>query len=89
LSLTLSHSWDILSHAGADGLGVLVECKVVMIGPDYDLVFRSQKQVPPMHQSTYYHQELSIVHVIVVLHWIQGLRVVSYCLEVTPIIPLI
>ena len=50
----LGHSWDIASHMGADGLGVLVRREVVVIGSDYDLMFRSQKQVSLMHQSTYY-----------------------------------
>ena len=73
----------------ADGLGVPVKSEVVMIGPDYDLMFCSQKQVSPMCQSTYYCQELLIVHVVVALHRIQGLRVVSYCLEFAPIVLLI
>ena len=58
---------------GADGLGVPVKCEVVVIGPDYNPMFCSQEQVSPMRQSTYYCQELSIVHIVIALCWIQGL----------------
>ena len=87
--VVFGHLQDIVSHMEADGLGVLVKCEVVVIGPDYNLMFHSQKQVSPMRQSTYYCQELSIIHIIVALCQIQGLRVVSYRLKFTPIIPLI
>ena len=44
----LGYSQDIAGHLGANGLGVPVECEVIVISPDHNLMFCSQKQVPSM-----------------------------------------
>ena len=87
--VVLGHPRNVTCYSGADGLGVSVECEIIVIGPDQDLMFRSQQQVPPMRDRVDDRQKFSIVYVIIVFCWIQGLGVVSHRLEFTPIVPLI
>ena len=87
--VVLGHPRNVARYSGANGLGVSVEREIVVIGPDRDLMFCSQQQVPPMGKRADDCQEFSIVHVIIVLCGIQGLGVVPYCLEFTPIVPLV
>ena len=83
------HTRNIACHPGANGLGMSVECKVVVIGPDHDLMFRSQEQVSPMCERADDRQKFPVVHIVITFRWVQGLQVVSYCLEFTPVVPLI
>ena len=87
--VVLGHSRDIASYSGADGLRVSVEREIVVVGPNHNLMFRPQKQVPPMHQHLYHCQEFLIIHIVVALHQVQGLQIVPYHLEFTPIISLV
>ena len=68
-----SHTQNIARYPGADGLGVSVERKIVVIGPDHDSMFRSQKQVPPMCERANDCQKFPVIDVIVALRRIQGL----------------
>ena len=67
------HTRNIACYPGADGLGVPVERKIVVIGPDHDSMFRSQKQVPPMCEHADDCQEFPVIDIVVALRWIQGL----------------
>ena len=87
--VVLGHPRDVARYSGANGLGVSVEREIVVIGPDHDPMFCSQQQVPPMRKRADDRQEFSIVYVIIAFRGIQGLGVVSYRLEFTPIVPLI
>ena len=87
--VVFSHSRNIASYSGANGLGVSVKRKIVVIGPDHNLMFCSQKQVSPMCESADYCQEFSIIHIVVALCQVQGLQIVPYRLEFTPIISLV
>jgi hypothetical protein len=83
------HTRNIARYLGADGLGVSVERKIIVIGPDHDLVFRSQQQVSPMSERPDDGQKFPVIDIVVALRWIQGLRVVSHRLEFPPIVSLI
>ena len=87
--VVLSHPRNVARYSGANGLGVSVEREIIVIGPDHDLMFRSQQQVPPMRKRADDRQEFPIVYVIITFCGIQGLGVVPYRLEFTPIVPLI
>ena len=87
--VVLGHARNVACHSGANGLGVSVEHEIIVIGPDHDLVFRSQQQVPPVRKRADDRQEFSIVYIIIAFCRIQGLGVVSYCLEFTPVVLLI
>ena len=87
--VVLGHPRNVAHYLGANGLGVSVEREIIVIGSDYNLMFRSQEQVPPMRERANDRQEFSIIHVIIAFHWIQGLGVVPYRLEFSPVIPLI
>ena len=63
----------IARYLGANGLGVSVERKIIVIGPDHDLMFRSQEQVPPMCERTDDCQKFPVIHIIVAFCRIQGL----------------
>ena len=87
--VVLGHTRDVARYSGADGLGVSVEREIIVIGPDHNSMFRSQEQVPPMHKRADDCQEFPIIHVIIAFRWIQGLGVVPYRFEFSPVILLI
>ena len=55
----------------------------------YAALIAARQQVPPMRERADDRQEFSIIHVVIAFRWIQGLGVVSHCLEFSPIIPLV
>ena len=64
-NIIFGHARNVACYSGADGLGVSVERKIIVIGPDHNLMFHSQEQVPPMREHTDDRQELSIIHIVI------------------------